>query len=165
MAINIKAVVKAFNEAGIPVTADFHALSMRQVAVIAEQAGLSKYRAPKNANGSTARCFFAAVARKATALTSAAADVRAEAQAEAIAEADAHTSNTGLPSYSELLKQRDELARRAIDVLEGLEGKPLPGAMPARVKKLRTAIASCPVACPHGKGFNCPTCWPAARAA
>jgi hypothetical protein len=34
----------------------------------------------------------------------------------------------------------DDLVRRASDVLEGLEGLVLPGAMPVRVEKLRAAL-------------------------
>lgn len=40
-----------------------------------------------------------------------------------------------------LIAAAPELYRRAYDVLEGLEGVPLPGAMPTRVKKLRAALA------------------------
>jgi hypothetical protein len=36
----------------------------------------------------------------------------------------------------------DELVRRALDVLEGLEGKELDGAMPVRIEKLRAALAA-----------------------
>lgn len=54
------------------------------------------------------------------------------AQTEAIACADAHLENADLPTYSELL-------RRVADVLEGLDGVTLPGAMPVRISKLREA--------------------------
>jgi hypothetical protein len=62
--INLSSALSAFNTAGIETTADFHTLSTSQVEVILEQARLSGYRKPANANGSTARYFFAAVVRK-----------------------------------------------------------------------------------------------------
>lgn len=36
----------------------------------------------------------------------------------------------------------DELVKRACDVVEGLESTPLPGALPARVTKLKRAIVA-----------------------
>lgn len=44
---------------------DFHALSSAQVAGIIHWADAYGYRAPKNANGSRARCFFNMLARAA----------------------------------------------------------------------------------------------------
>jgi hypothetical protein len=62
--INLEAALSAFNSAGIDPRGDFHALTSSQVEVILEQARLSGYRKPKNANGSKARYYFYAVQRK-----------------------------------------------------------------------------------------------------
>jgi hypothetical protein len=64
MAINVTAALSAWNSAGIDPVADYHTLSSAQVEVVLEQAKLSKYSKPKDANGSRARYFFYAVQRK-----------------------------------------------------------------------------------------------------
>lgn len=45
--------------------ANFHALSSAQVERLLDAAKQYRYRKPKNANGSTARCFFAMLQRHA----------------------------------------------------------------------------------------------------
>jgi hypothetical protein len=64
--INVEHALSAFNEARIDWRADFHTLSSSQVETLVEIAREQGYRKPKSANGSTARYFFAAVARKLT---------------------------------------------------------------------------------------------------
>lgn len=49
----------------IPLNRDFHALDSDTVARILDLARLVKYREPKNANGSKARCFHAFLKRRA----------------------------------------------------------------------------------------------------
>jgi hypothetical protein len=51
------------NGAGIDIDADFYTLSSSQVETLLELARIQKYRQPKNANGSKARYFFAALQR------------------------------------------------------------------------------------------------------
>jgi hypothetical protein len=63
MAINLSAVLTAFNSAGVDIRADFHTLTSAQVDAVLEQAQVSGYRKPVNANGSRARYFFSAVQR------------------------------------------------------------------------------------------------------
>lgn len=46
-------------EPAVPMGLDFHALSSAQVDRVLHWAKAYGYRAPKNANGSTARCFYA----------------------------------------------------------------------------------------------------------
>lgn len=59
-----KHTIRATLEAkGIDFTADFHVLSSAQVELLVEAAKGARYRAPKNANGSTGRCFFYYLAR------------------------------------------------------------------------------------------------------
>lgn len=48
-----------------PLGADFHALDSETVARIGEAADAHRYRTPRNANGSRARSFYAAVCRAA----------------------------------------------------------------------------------------------------
>ncbi len=43
---------------GIPLGVDFYALPLSQKAELAEIAKVIGYRAPRNASGSAARCFF-----------------------------------------------------------------------------------------------------------
>jgi hypothetical protein len=50
---------------GCEVNADFHALDSNQVARTLMEADQRKYKAPRNANGSRARYFFAYVQRRA----------------------------------------------------------------------------------------------------
>ena len=47
----------------IPLGRDFHELNSTQVEGVIEAARVSKYRKPKNANGSTARYFHARMQR------------------------------------------------------------------------------------------------------
>lgn len=56
---------EALHAMRIPRNVDFHALDSDAVERIVEQARLFKYRAPKNANGSTARYFHAYLVRTA----------------------------------------------------------------------------------------------------
>lgn len=49
--------------AGIDFTADFHTLPSAKVDLLVERAKHDKYKAPANANGSTARYFFYRLAR------------------------------------------------------------------------------------------------------
>jgi hypothetical protein len=65
MPINTAAALQAFQSAGIKLEDNFHALSSSQVCVIVDCAKRDGYRKPKNANGSTARYYFAALRRKA----------------------------------------------------------------------------------------------------
>lgn len=56
----------AFNilaQCGIPPGSDFHRLGSDQVEALLERAKAWKYRQPKNANGSRARCFHARLER------------------------------------------------------------------------------------------------------
>lgn len=48
---------------GLDLAADFHALNSATVERLVEVARAVGYRKPRNANGSTARCFFAYLAR------------------------------------------------------------------------------------------------------
>lgn len=64
MAINLGQVLTEFNAAGIDIAADFFTLSLSDAGRLCEIAKSQHYRKPKNANGSTARYFFAAVQRK-----------------------------------------------------------------------------------------------------
>jgi hypothetical protein len=64
MAINVSSALSAFNSSGIDPMGDSDTLSSDQIEVVLEQARLSGYRKPRNANGSTARYFFYAVKRK-----------------------------------------------------------------------------------------------------
>ena len=48
---------------GFPLGLDFHALRMDQVQGILDAAKLTKYRKPRNANGSIARYFYARLNR------------------------------------------------------------------------------------------------------
>lgn len=48
---------------GIDFSADFHALSSDQVQLLIDRAQHDKYKAPADANGSTARYFFYRLAR------------------------------------------------------------------------------------------------------
>jgi hypothetical protein len=50
----------------IPLGVDFHALRSSQVDQIIHAANARNYRAPKNANGSRARCFHAYLIRAAS---------------------------------------------------------------------------------------------------
>lgn len=67
MAIDITSTLSAFNAAGIDINADFHTLTSSQVDVLVDLAKTQGYRKPVQANGSTARYYFAAVQRKYTA--------------------------------------------------------------------------------------------------
>lgn len=60
---NLQAAMNAFNSAGIDIHADYHTLDSFQSVIIAELARHHGYRKPKNANGSTARYYFAALQR------------------------------------------------------------------------------------------------------
>lgn len=51
---------------GLNVRRDFHQLNTHQVESLAKAAKAVRYSAPKNANGSTARYFFARLVRHAT---------------------------------------------------------------------------------------------------
>ena len=62
--INVSYAMSMFNAAGIDYRADFHTLDTSQVQAIVDVAAECGYRKPKNASGSTARYFLAAVARK-----------------------------------------------------------------------------------------------------
>lgn len=48
---------------GLDFSADFHTLGSAKVEQLLEVAKAVGYRRPKNANGSTARCFFEYLAR------------------------------------------------------------------------------------------------------
>lgn len=65
MAINLTTAQPALAAAGIELAADFHALSSDQVLALLDLAKQQGYRAPASANGSLARCFFAALVRRA----------------------------------------------------------------------------------------------------
>ena len=64
MTINLANALTALNSAGIDIDADFHALPSSQVEVLVELAKADGYKKPANANGSTARYYFAALQRK-----------------------------------------------------------------------------------------------------
>lgn len=49
---------------GIDFSADFHTLSFSDAELLAEWAKRTKYRKPKNANGSTGRYFFEHLKRR-----------------------------------------------------------------------------------------------------
>jgi hypothetical protein len=70
--MNIGYVLQVFNQQGIDINADFHTLPSSKVETILELARLDKYRCPRNANGSKARYYFAALQRKHRAETNAA---------------------------------------------------------------------------------------------
>lgn len=63
MAVNLDAALTTFNGAGISIEEDFHVLRSSQVDVIVDLAKKQCYRKPKNANGSTGRCYFEALQR------------------------------------------------------------------------------------------------------
>lgn len=56
---------RALEQAGITLNEDFHALSSDQVRALIDLADADKYRAPKSASGSRARCYYAALQRRA----------------------------------------------------------------------------------------------------
>lgn len=64
MAINLSNALTMFNRYGIDIKADFHTLTSSQVEIVLECAKQDGYKPPKNANGSRARCYFAALQRK-----------------------------------------------------------------------------------------------------
>lgn len=59
-AIDARAIVNVYC---IPVNRDFHSLNSQHVQNIIDAANARKYRAPRNANGSTARYFYAYLMR------------------------------------------------------------------------------------------------------
>lgn len=65
MAINLRAALSAFKQAGIDPKADFDALNSGQVDAILTQARADHYRKPLHSNGSKARYYFYAVQRMA----------------------------------------------------------------------------------------------------
>jgi hypothetical protein len=60
---NINAALTVLNREGIDINADFHALPSSKADVLVSMAKEHKYRKPANANGSTARYYFAALQR------------------------------------------------------------------------------------------------------
>jgi len=48
----------ALTNHGVPLNRDYHTLPSATVEDIVEAAKAHRYRKPKNANGSTARCFY-----------------------------------------------------------------------------------------------------------
>lgn len=50
--------IELLKVAGVDMAADFHALSTDQVLKVLEVANACRYREPKSASGSRARCFF-----------------------------------------------------------------------------------------------------------
>lgn len=61
--INYKLAEPILNSAGINLNDDFYTLSSSKVDVLLTLAKQQSYRKPKNANGSTARYYFAALKR------------------------------------------------------------------------------------------------------
>lgn len=64
MAIDYQAAIGKLTSAGISLDTDFHALTSSQVLIVLDVAKAAGYRVPKNASGSPARMFFAALQRK-----------------------------------------------------------------------------------------------------
>lgn len=64
MAVNYTAVSGQLNTSGIDITADFHTLHSSQVRMLGYLAKTQGYRMPKDANGSLARYYFAALVRQ-----------------------------------------------------------------------------------------------------
>lgn len=63
MTINLAHSLEVFNYAGIDINQDFHELYSFQVEIVLACAKQDKYKQPKNANGSKARYYFAALQR------------------------------------------------------------------------------------------------------
>jgi len=63
--VNYQNASLALNSAGIDLASDFFTLSFCQVSALVDLAKIQGYRKPKNANGSTARYYFAALQRAA----------------------------------------------------------------------------------------------------
>jgi hypothetical protein len=62
--VNYRLASPVLNSAGIDLSQGFHELRSSQVDVLVSLAQQQGYRKPKNANGSTARYYFAALQRK-----------------------------------------------------------------------------------------------------
>lgn len=63
--VNLSAARGVLNTEGISLKENFHTLRPSQVEAIVQLAKESGYRKPRNANGSTGRYYFQALARKA----------------------------------------------------------------------------------------------------
>jgi hypothetical protein len=61
--VNYNKAEPTLNSVGINLDDDFHGLSSTQIETLLPLAKIQKYKAPKNANGSTARYFFYALKR------------------------------------------------------------------------------------------------------
>lgn len=63
MAVHYASVAEKLVDCGISINQDFFTLSSSQVLELVEMAKMQGYRQPKNANGSRARYYFAALQR------------------------------------------------------------------------------------------------------
>ena len=63
MAVNYREVSQYLDANGIDIEQDFFTLSFFQVLILIEMAKKQRYYKPKNANGSRARYYFAALQR------------------------------------------------------------------------------------------------------
>lgn len=63
MAVHYSSVAEKLIDCGININQDFYTLSNSQVCDLLEMADIQSYRRPKNANGSRARYYFAALQR------------------------------------------------------------------------------------------------------
>ena len=63
MAVHYASVSGMLNSAGISITQNFFTLNSSQVLELVEMAKIQRYYKPKNANGSRARYYFAALQR------------------------------------------------------------------------------------------------------
>lgn len=63
MAVNYREVLQYLDANGIDIEQDFFTLSFFQVLILIEMAKMQRYYKPKNANGSRARYYFAALQR------------------------------------------------------------------------------------------------------
>lgn len=63
MAVNYRKVLQYLDANGIDIEQDFSTLSFFQVLILIEMAKKQRYYKPKNANGSRARYYFAALQR------------------------------------------------------------------------------------------------------
>lgn len=63
MAVNYREVLQYLDANGIDIEQDFSTLSFFQVLILIEMAKMQRYYKPKNANGSRARYYFAALQR------------------------------------------------------------------------------------------------------
>jgi hypothetical protein len=64
MAVNWKHVAGTLQNQGIDLNTSFEALNIDQIKLLVAQLKLSGYRPPKNASGSAADMFYAAIQRK-----------------------------------------------------------------------------------------------------